>query len=518
MLNYAQSKLMRFANPNTGELVADLATGVETPDRTTVVLPIRQGVKWHDAGPGARHAASTAGRDLTVEDIVFNIERQRAGLLVDGSDGSFGRKAYWNKIASITTTDDTITLQLEAPDGTFVEGLANEFNVIQQPELIEAVEPDATTISADKVIGTGPYILTEWIPGEGISAVRNPNYYNPDRPFKDGQVWLQSFEDPTAYRIGFEQKQIDSMTDPDPDVITAIHESNKDDTYLLFSGVANTVAMYLDTNKEPFSDLRLVRALHLAFNRRQLIQQLHNGLGKVSGPVAWLQGAWAISQEDLEDIPGYRSDKTADLKTANELWAAAGGATVGTIEWVVPDTWASRAGWGATPDIMTQMFNEAFNTSQFKGRTKGYGEIIPSWFAKNFDPFFGWIPNVEIPDARADMISAFDSSSPANIWSVNEPDRIDARLAAAAAELDKGAANEILREVQDFVLENGHFGRVIAYNYISPAVRWNYLHATNPGEGQGWNFLANSLTALDEWIDPDDPTFSGRQSPTPVPV
>ena len=61
MLNRAQSKLLRFTNPNTGEIAADLAETWESPDASTVVLNIREGVKWHDVGPGAENPASTAG-------------------------------------------------------------------------------------------------------------------------------------------------------------------------------------------------------------------------------------------------------------------------------------------------------------------------------------------------------------------------------------------------------------------------------------------------------------------------
>ena len=161
-----------------------------------------------------------------------------------------------------------------------------------------------------------------------------------------------------------------------------------------------------------------------------------------------MQEAWTLSAEELEKHPGYRLDRSIDLKDANDLWNAAGGSDIGDIDWVVAETWALRAAWTSTPEIIASMFNDAFSTSQFRGLTKSYGEIIPSWFTKTFDPFFAWIPNIEIPDARADMIAAFNSESPGNIWGIDEPDRIDAKLDAAAAELDKEVAFDILREVQ----------------------------------------------------------------------
>ena len=64
-----QSKLLRFSNPDSGELTGDLASGWETPDGQTVVLQLRDGVTWHAEGPGADNPASTAGRALTAEDL-----------------------------------------------------------------------------------------------------------------------------------------------------------------------------------------------------------------------------------------------------------------------------------------------------------------------------------------------------------------------------------------------------------------------------------------------------------------
>lgn len=516
----AQSKLLRFTNPNSGEVVGDLIESWEVVSPTEVVLNMRQGVTWHDAGPGADNPASTAGRPLTTEDIKWNIERQQKAVFADGSAGNFGRKSFWNKIQSMEITDKELRFTLGAPDATFVEGMANEFNTINQPELAESVGANFSEITPDKVIGTGPFILTEWRPGERVSGVRNPKYYDPARPYLDGFVLGAVFDDPTAYRIGFEQNQIDYFSDPDPDTTLAIQASNADTTNIRWSGVANTVAAYTNTNIAPFNDLRLAQAIDLALDRRLIIQQLHNGYGRVSGPISWLQEKWAFSQERLQTQPGYQSgaERDADVAEANKLWQAAGGADVGEISWTIADSWASRASWNATPELIVGMFNDAFSTKQFVAKTAPYGEIIPSWANGTFDNFFAWISNVEIPDARADLLAAFGTGSPANFWNISKPDEIDAPLAAAVATTDLDEALELVNGVQDYILENGQFGRHIAYNYIFPSITWNHYHTTGPADGEGWNFISSSLGAVEEWIDQTDPSFDGRQSPSVTPV
>ena len=514
-----QSKLLRFENPNSGELTGDLAQNWETPTADTIVLHLTPGISWHNYGPGASNPSAAAGRAFTTEDVVWNIDRQRNKTLVDGTEtGDFGRSAYWGGLAQVDQADGSVTLTLSEPDATYLQGLANEFNLFNQPELVSANEDRHTEIDPARVIGTGPFILTRWDPGEGISAVRNPDFFGlPDRPYLDSYVWVQSFQDPNAYRIAFEQKQVDSMTDPDPNTILAIHDDRQDETYLTYQGVANTVAIFTPSNKEPWNDLRLTRAIDLAVNRRQLIQQLHNGFGKVSGPVSWMQDAWAIPQSDLETTPGYRIDRDADIEEARALWNAAGGPEIGSIDWVTSELWASRAAWSATPGIIAEMFNRAFDTDQFNGITKPYLEVIPSWLAHDFDPFFSWIPNIEIPDARADMIGAFTTGAGSNYWDISDP-YIDETLLAAKQELDYETAFQMVRDVQDYVMERGQFGRSICYNYIYPAIRFNYNHPQLSSPEEGWNFLDTSLQAHEQWIDPEDPSIEGRNAPPPTPL
>jgi peptide/nickel transport system substrate-binding protein len=141
VLTRAMSKLLYFTNPNTGEVAGDIVEKWETPDSQTVNLTIRSGVKWHSKGPGATNPAAKPGRDFTVDDVIYNIERQKAGLLADGKSATFGRKSYWSNVDKVAAVDGkTVKLSLTKPNAAFVQGLANEFNLLVQKELIEATD------------------------------------------------------------------------------------------------------------------------------------------------------------------------------------------------------------------------------------------------------------------------------------------------------------------------------------------------------------------------------------------
>ena len=71
--SHFQNKLLRFTNPDKGEVTGDLAESWEQTDPTTLVLHLRKGVKWHNDGPGSRHSAAAPGREFTSSDVLWNL-------------------------------------------------------------------------------------------------------------------------------------------------------------------------------------------------------------------------------------------------------------------------------------------------------------------------------------------------------------------------------------------------------------------------------------------------------------
>ena len=82
-LNLTSNGLVRFktdgvTNPQSNVVEPDLLAAMpERPDRTTLVLKVRQGVKWHNLPP-------VNGRAFDAEDIKYNIERMKQDKQADG--------------------------------------------------------------------------------------------------------------------------------------------------------------------------------------------------------------------------------------------------------------------------------------------------------------------------------------------------------------------------------------------------------------------------------------------------
>ncbi|MCS7276370.1 MAG: ABC transporter substrate-binding protein [Dehalococcoidia bacterium] len=506
--NYVLNKIVRYKNPDTGEIEGDLAERFEIIDGANYVFHIRRDVYWQDT-------PITGGRQLTAEDIRWHIERQKAGRLSDGSQASFRHQSFYQQVVRVETPDQfTVRVTLQNPRGTFLDRLANYFSTVPNREATERFEKNHTVITEEAMPATGAFILRRWRSGEEIRFERNPKYFRQGRPYVDGWIYPTGlFEDTNAWRIAFEQKQVDTFYSSDPNLPKSIIDSRPGQMYEVLTGVGNTVFMHLNMNQQ-FKDVRLVKALHMAFDRRAAIQAFHQGLGQVSGPVPWLQEGFAIPPGDLANLDGYRTNRDEDIRNARQLWQAAGGPALGEINIKVPDTWL--AVWPDTVQIIPNMLNQALGVNQFRSTRTSYNEeIIPNLFNGQFPNWFGWTSQVTGPDPRETLFSVFHPSGSQNFQKVNNPE-LTRLLEAAIAETDYRRAVDLVRQIQRILIDNGQYGNVVLYNYILRTAVWNYFRGAlkqppRPGEpALGYNIFAGHLTADEMWLNSNDPTFQGR--------
>ena len=104
----------------------------------TYTFKIRDDVTYHDKPPAN-------GRTLTMEDIRWNIERQRERKLVDGTETEdfyrFG--ALYQHIENVDYIDEeTFTITLNAPSVLWLAENCDRFNIISDRETSEAIELD----------------------------------------------------------------------------------------------------------------------------------------------------------------------------------------------------------------------------------------------------------------------------------------------------------------------------------------------------------------------------------------
>ena len=155
-----------------------LAESWEQPDPLTYVFHIRKGVKWQDKAP-------MNGRELTAEDVEHTYQRL-TGM------GKFETPERTNSlinlgIESIEATDKyTLVIKLKKPNLTGLVTLLSEASSwILPPEVIEQY---GNMSDWKNVVGTGPFILTDYVDGASITRTKNPDYWGFDRKYPDNQL------------------------------------------------------------------------------------------------------------------------------------------------------------------------------------------------------------------------------------------------------------------------------------------------------------------------------------------
>ena len=162
-------------------LTGRLAESWETPDTTTMVFKIREGVHWHNKAP-------MNGRELTAQDIEYNFHRVW-GL---GSGFTAPHESYSGSLAripveSVTATDKyTVTIKLKQPQlGALQFILIDHGAFILPPEVIQQ---HGDVKEWRNLVGTGPFMLTDWVDGSSTTWTRNPDYWGLDEKFPENRL------------------------------------------------------------------------------------------------------------------------------------------------------------------------------------------------------------------------------------------------------------------------------------------------------------------------------------------
>ncbi len=265
----------------TSGLIPYLATEWKALDGLTWEIKLRQGVTFHDGTP------------FEPEDIVFSFERVPT---VKNAISPFTAN-----VRNVTKIDivsrDTVRFTLATPDPLF------NYKLCQVCMLSRKLHANATLEdfnSGKLAIGTGPYKLVSFTPGERLKLVANPGYWGgkPAWDEVDIRYMLEAGGRMAALRAG-EVDLIDNV--PVQDVATL----KQDPKISLFSQDAFlTIFFYLDSVRDespfvfdnagkplksnPLKDPRVRRALSLAIDRQGVVNRLLLGQGTPADQFAGL--------------------------------------------------------------------------------------------------------------------------------------------------------------------------------------------------------------------------------------
>ncbi|MBI2919333.1 MAG: ABC transporter substrate-binding protein [Chloroflexi bacterium] len=233
---------------------------------TTLEVKLRPDLKFVDKPP-------VNGRMATADDVIWGLQRYREFQ----SRGAIAMKP----ITSITAVDPlTIRFTMESPYPAIVDSVfANHYGGLILPK---EVEKDGQ-IDHTGWLGTGPFYLKEWVNAVKLVIERNPNYYKQGLPYMDGIEWILLTDVATALaamRAGKVELWARDLAYPQ-----AAPFLNSDIKVLSCLETAPSI-WFMRTDKKPFDDIRVRRALAMAVDREGLVKSVMQGRGTVIGYAA----------------------------------------------------------------------------------------------------------------------------------------------------------------------------------------------------------------------------------------
>ncbi len=265
------------------QLQPGLALSWKAVDDTTWEVKLREGVKFHD------------GTDFNAHDVIFTFDRIPH---VPNSPSSFAK--FSKTIESIEAVDDyTLRITTKGRQPLTPNNLAQV--AIVSKETVEEYYAAHSDIAEDVLsidsshfnsgalaVGTGPYTLTSWKPGESMMLSANAGYWGGAPGF--GTVEVRPLKNDAARLAALMSGDVD-MIDAVP---TADLKNVEADAELnLFSQPSNlAIYLHLDSDREvspnitakdgseianPLRDVRVREAISRAINREGIVARIMDG-------------------------------------------------------------------------------------------------------------------------------------------------------------------------------------------------------------------------------------------------
>jgi len=225
------------------------------------------------------------GSALTVDDITASIDR----ATTIPSTASF--RTYTRSIKAITgRAANNFVVETKDPDPLLLNSLSR-IRIIGA-KCKEA--PSADFSSGKAAIGTGPYLLREYVPGSHLLLVRNDAHWGPKPPWSE--VLLRIVADNGARIAGLLSGDLDLIEDVPHEGLERVksndrlHTINGISSRIVYFGMDQqrdvtqfaTDATGKPLERNPFRDRRVREAIDLAINRQAIVERVMDGAAMIA--------------------------------------------------------------------------------------------------------------------------------------------------------------------------------------------------------------------------------------------
>jgi peptide/nickel transport system substrate-binding protein len=453
-MTFTHSRLVRTktgpsVTPGTFPIEPDLAESWQQTNETTYVFKLRRGVKWHPKPP-------MNGREFVADDVVYTITRF---LTTKGHANAPLLKSV-DKVEAVDKY--TVKFSLKEPYAWFLDILASPMVVAMVPK--EASEKFGDLKKPESYIGTGPWMLESYRQNQGMTLVRNPNYFLPGLPYID-KIEIAVDEDNASrissflagkYDLGWENPGTINRTDwvqiKDP----ALKRRPGLKTAEFPSNVMSHISMR--TDQKPFSDVRVRHAISHAIDRQAIIDATFEGAGTFNAAVPAALKEWALPVKELGEGAKYFKYDPAEAK---RLLAAAGYPN-GFSGSVCFTTYGSTILVDGMQIVLKSLKDVGINATL---ETKEYGAYITSCFYGNF-PSMTYGPQTPFLDPDSFLYGWYHNAEPRNQSHINDP-VLDDLLVRQRRVFDVPKRRELVHEIQRYLAKQQYYVATPSGVYIA---------------------------------------------------
>jgi peptide/nickel transport system substrate-binding protein len=294
-------------------LSGELAETWEFPDSETIIFNLHKGIYYQDRAPAN-------GRELTADDVVWNIRMQ------------FNYSGLWNSMtyppdepAEVTdrmlpgdprrptkvTALDRYTVEIKVPaDSQAIMFLEIGDNLYTNPP--ECWTEDDGWQDWSEVVGSGPFLLADYVVGSTITYTKHTRYFeydplNPEyrMPYID-TLKLLIIPDRSSLLAAFRTGQLDVLRGFGAATIEEAEDVMvrcPDVQYTTRLTNGSVLAGRMDKPELPFDDLRVRQAMNLAVNQQEILDDYLEGKGVMLGYPYLPTPEYSKFYTPLEEMP-----------------------------------------------------------------------------------------------------------------------------------------------------------------------------------------------------------------------
>ena len=443
------------------EIQCDLCESWSFEDDFTLRITLKSNIRW-------QYVAPLNGRDFTSSDVVYSFERL--------SNRSFPNSKLLNTVSEVIAEDDrTVLIRMALPDAEILEKLADARAAVVAPEAVE-IQGD---LIRGPTVGTGPWILDDFS-SFSMVFIANPDYHIRELPLADG-LRVSVIPDEQTRVISLRTGQLDMVESSTGRLMEAVQRF-PDLRWRSVHDAAAGVEVAMNSNRVPFSDISVRRAVVKAWDPYGLIDDVHHGQSFVGAGLPLADPDWLLPQSELLEY--FNDVEAARLLVLNsEDLAMTDGVVVTVGEY--GDEYINTA-----VSLADTMVSIGIDARVERVPTRTFGDDV--WIGGDYDVYVGAAPPQS--SVTAMLFSVHHTEGPWRSTGYENAD-LDALIELQTIEFDAARRREYLLDIQRLIFDGAH--RFNAAAQVSHWVWWSHLHNVAPNSNRADGFWLTRLWFTD---------------------